>query len=253
MGRDEDPNVSIRRQALVLLRGVFVDALDVDWLAVDGAGELAIFLGEPGAPRPAERARRAASMVLEELPAHDAPTGYRVPSREQGEALFDPPRTADGQAHHEAPFDGYGHLLMVSDEALLLLRRSLAPSSWRGALVASAHEGIHGVIVETTHRQTEALLSMLHERGDCGGCRALDMPGEPRPRSPAHLASGGLYVYEFRWGKKPSRDAWVRAASPTVPLLAHRLPRLESSGWLDGTDELFRDRPRLDATWFAPR
>lgn len=253
MRRHEDPNVSLRRQALVLLRDVFVDSLDVDWLAVDGAGELAIFLGEPGAPRPAEPARRAAAMVLEELPAHDAPAGYREPSLAQGEALFDPPRTADGQVHHEEPFDGYGHLLMVPDGALSLLRRSLAPSAWRVALVASAHEGDHGVIVQTTHRQTRDLLSVLHERGDCGGCRALDLPGEPRPRSPAHLASGGLYVYEFRWGKKPSRDAWVRAASPTTPLLDRRLPRLASSGWLHTTSELFRERPRLDAKWFASR
>lgn len=217
------------------LAGITVDlSLDTDFLAVDDADEIAVFLGEESTQVPSLRGAAMTSKVLEGLARAvvaraERSAGYREAAEHTNEVYFDVPRSSETVALHERPVAGYPHLVVASPSGVAAVRYVL--DTFGGREVASP-DGF-AVALDVLGAMTEA---ELHRDRACAGCRVLDDPADPRPRSPEALARAGLHVYTA------GSDGWVRVASPTrgarhgdladVRLVRARLTTFASTRWL---------------------
>lgn len=206
-----DPD-AVRR---VVARTVFT-TLDVDWLGVDATGKVAVFLGELDAsPVPSLASPKDTSLALEAVAAtlatrNDArkEEAYRVASARPGEPIFDVP-TAGGAPLHERLFDGYPHLFVATDAGAAEIRElEWTYGGWEVASRASLAVAVADV--------GEELYRALHDEGACAGCRAVEDPADPRPRSAETLAIAGLYVFVFGTDEH-GLPVWIRVASPSDP------------------------------------
>lgn len=198
------------------LRGVVARALDVDWLGLDPAGNVAVFLGDDASPVPPGTDAEVTSAALEAVAravaqrtaAAAVEDAYRAAAARAQEPVFDAPLAAPGVALHDKPFDGYPHLVVASPHGAEVVRRVMNELGGREVLARHDFAAAIDVVGHVSYEE-------LHEGGACAGCRVLDDPNDPRPRAPEALAAAGLYVYAF--ATTPSGDAWIRVASPSVP------------------------------------
>jgi hypothetical protein len=212
----EDPKTGIDfAAARSELEGLPPRRLDSDWLAVDGAGHVALFCGNERGPIPisADTARvadaleviaRAVGIRRAAAIAAQTSHGYRGFADRTHDPIFDLPRSSRGAPTHEAPLEGYPLLVMGTSPEL----RELG-ATWEARDVA-AREGIAIVFPGIGSMSYEE----LHDRQLCDGCRVLDDPADPRPRAPEALAAAGLYVYAHV-GEDPFAP-YRRVAGPSV-------------------------------------
>jgi hypothetical protein len=211
--------------AAMALRGLVGRALDVDWLALDSAGDVAVFLGDDTSPVPSARNAEATSTALEAITravAHrfavvEVERAYRVPAARAQEPIFDAPLAAPNTPLHETWFKGYPHLVVASPTGAEGVRRIMSELGSREVQARDAFAVALDVLGFVSYEE-------LHESGACAGCRVLDDPADPRPRSPEALAAAGLFVYAFASTPQDARadaqtpgGAWLRVASPSVP------------------------------------
>lgn len=216
------------------LEGLVSPRIDTDWLAVDRHGRIAFFAaGEQGpipreaAPADTEEALEVEQAALRELAAaHGGEDAYRGAEQGLREPVFDAPSAADGTPSHEMPERDYPFLVVGSDPAI----RNVG-GEW-SAHEALAREG-YGMVFPALGPDS---WGELHA-GACQGCRVLDDPEDPRPRSPEALTAAGLYVYAhtgenrnlpYRRIASPSRPADLDDLEPILAQLASRV-RLDTS------------------------
>ena len=198
------------------LAGVHVGELDVDWLAVDEAGRIAVFLGDHASPIPLQGDPAGTAIALEivtrRVPARIAAAttalGYRGLAREVHQPVFDAPRAAPGEALHEPPFEGYPHLVVATVDGAEVVRRLMDELGGREVHARDAYAAVLDRVGFISYEE-------LHQTNACGGCRVIDNPKDPHPRAPEMLATAGLYVYGHA---AVGRSAWLRMASPGRPL-----------------------------------
>lgn len=247
------------RQATKALQGLVVPALDVDWLALDSLGSVAVFLGAEGMPPPQRTNAEKTSLALETITRGVArrvavasyDQAYRVAASRAQEPIFDLPLVTPQRALHEKPFEGYPHLVVTtSAEGAATARRVMTEVGGREVLARDAFAVVVDVVGHITYEE-------LHREAGggpaCAGCRVLDDPRDPRPRSPEAIASAGLYVFGYPQpdeaiGGRWRAGAWIRIASPSVPAdrddlqdMAHLATsfhqldiRFEDTLWLEG-------------------
>jgi hypothetical protein len=191
-GRRRPPSLA---EIAATLRGIPERPLDVDWLGLDEADEVAVFLGDDRSPLPADIDLRAITDALEcavaEAPAEAA---YRTHARVVCEPVFDLPKASTADSFHEPPAEGYAHLVFTNT--------ALGPSA--DSVLTRRAEAF---VVEDLGAAEHAA---LHARSHCAGCRVLGGGW----RNAVTLASSGLYVFAF--SPEPARE-WIRIASPSVP------------------------------------
>lgn len=194
------------------LAGTRAPELDVDWLGMDPTGAIAVFLGNEDTPVPSRADPGGTSAALE-LIAHSMRTrlglttnpeaAYRALGSRTQEPVFDAPRSSPTDALHESPFSGYPHLVVAAPGGEAMVRAFLSELGGREVLARSAFAVSLDVLGPISDEE-------LHLEQACFGCRVLDDPNDPRPRSAEALASSGLYVYTV------TKGGWIRVASPTV-------------------------------------
>ncbi len=194
--------------AVKALEGTAVSPLDVDWLAVDRDGALAIFLGD-GTQTPAGADVAGTSRLIESVLALYRRGGaggasYRSAGRTiAGEPVFDLPRASPNEPLHEPPSSGYPHLLFATEEGAFAVRAAM--------LMCGGHEVLsRGGFAVVLDMLDESTREDLHDEEACAGCRVLGLADDPHPRAPEMLATLGFHVYRFAGG------GWIRIASPTV-------------------------------------
>src|SRR5438128_10372488 len=100
---------------------------DVDWLAIDPKGYVALFAGNDHGvvPAAADTARVIEALEAQLRTAELRRTtttggdGYRGVAERAMEPVFDPPRGPGGVALHEARFEDYPHLVVTNDALAL--------------------------------------------------------------------------------------------------------------------------------------
>lgn len=225
--------------------------IDVDWIASDLAGGVAMFLGETTAslpraadPRMAPRVLEAVARALPRIRAEAVVSSYRegVPVRD---AVFDPPRSAPGVPIHEAPFLGYSHVIIAHPDHLDRVRSAMRAPGGR-------EMPGRGAVAFAFDRLAPAEYDALHAAGACDGCRAEDDPRDPRARSARTLAAAGLYVYAFVAGAvagAPPSGVWARVASPARSPSRVELQELDLEGVaLPDLEIVFEETPFIPAT-----
>jgi hypothetical protein len=229
------------------LAGLPARRLDSDWLAMDRAGKVAFFAANERGPIPrtADTARvsealeataRAAAMQRE-----SANTGYRELGERVQEPVFDLPVTPGGDAAHEIPASGYPLLVVGSDPRL----REVA-TEWnvREAMTRTGFGLVFPVVGPATYEE-------IHDGALCLGCRVIDDPADPRPRSPEALAAAGIHSY-VHTGDDPERP-YRRVAAPTVSAdLVDLEPVVQLVASVVKLPVLFDDEPSLRPSDFEP-
>ena len=228
------------------LAGVEVGSFDHDFLAIDEAGRIGVFLGDPDSPVPSQSAARMASNVLDELAvavrarlaATDASNGYRDAATRPVDLVFDTPRADAKTSLHETPMEGYPQLLVATPDGAAAVRGLLDDYEGRELL---ARDGF-AIAVEVLGAFSS---EEIHGSGACAGCRVLADPSDPHPRSPEALATMGLYVYAY------SGDTWLRIVSPSTPADRDDVPntKLVRASTLH-EEVLFDETAWLSGNWF---
>ncbi|MDB4942458.1 MAG: hypothetical protein JWP97_1992 [Labilithrix sp.] len=202
-------------------RGIAGPRLDSDWFAVDRRGHVAFFMGGERGPIPADATPslsdgalgvlaedRAAAATIE---AEGELAGYRGAERRVREAVFDVPTAADGGALHEHALGGYPLLVTGSSPVLGEIGRA-----W------SAKEASSPIGLALLFPAIDAgAYAALHAEGACTGCRVVDDPADPRPRSPEALGASGFHVYGHVGA---ATNPYRRIAAPSFPAVLADLP-----------------------------
>lgn len=198
--------------AASLLAGTRAPDFDVDWLGMDSTGAIAVFLGNEETPVPSRADPDGTSVALERIAASvrrrlgittNPEAAYRVLGSRTQEAVFDAPCSSPMVPLHEDPFRGYPHLVVSAPGGEAVVRALLSELGGREVLARNAFAASLDALGPISCEE-------LHMEGACAGCRVLDDPNDPRPRSAEALASSGLYVYAV------TKRGWLRVASPTV-------------------------------------
>ena len=228
------------------LAGATVGSFDYDFLAIDEAGRIGVFLGDPDSPVPSQSAARMASTVLEELAvavrarlaAAETTNGYRDAAARPIDLVFDTPRADARTSLHETPMNGYPQLVVATPDGAAAVRGLLADYAGRELL---ARDGFAIEIEVLGAFSSEE----IHRSGACAGCRVLTDPSDPHPRSPEALATMGLYVYAY------SGNTWLRVVSPSTPADRDDLPdtKLVRASTLH-EEVLFDDTAWRSGNWF---
>lgn len=185
--------------------------LQTDWLAVDRLGRRAIFLGDDESGWPSAAELDATARVIDAVSdAFDAQTvvsscatGYRDLGSRAEELTFDLPRLGVGIAWHDERVAGYPHLVFAKAGGERIVRQALDDLGGREVRTREGLAVVFDDLGPLTHAE-------LHEEGACDGCRVIDDPEEPHPRSPQLLAAFGFYVYAW------TKTRWSRLVSPAV-------------------------------------
>lgn len=195
------------------LAGLPARRLDSDWLAVDDAGHVALFIAnERGLiPEGADVADVAEALealaraaLVKKNTTMTANEGYRGFADRVQDPIYDAPCSSRGRPTHEAPIEGYPLLVVAAHPGL---REVAAEWEAREAFTREGFAMVFPVIGPTTYAE-------LHDTGLCLGCRVLDDPIDPRPRAPEALAAAGLYTYAHV-GENAS-DPYRRIAGPSL-------------------------------------
>ena len=215
---DKKPDTYAMSRAL---KGLVPPRLETDWLGVDRNGFVAFFaanehgpiprLAEPPQTDDALAALRATR--LERAAARKTEDAYRGAPVEVSEPIFDLPCLATGEPLHEEPSRDYPQLVIGTDLAI-----RVAGGEWsaRDALTRYGYGLVFPALGQISWNELHA--------GACEGCRVMDDPTDPRPRSPEALTAAGIYVYAHTGDNR--NLPYRRIASPSRPALVHDLEAL---------------------------
>ncbi len=232
------------------LAGTPARRLDSDWLALDSAGHVALFIANDLGPIPTAADVAGVAEALDAIAraalvkrnaALTANEGYRGFADRTQDPIYDAPCSSRGRPAHEAPLEGYPLLVVAAHPRL---REVGAKCEARDVAAREGFAMVFPAIGATTY-------AALHDSDLCLGCRVLDDPVDPRPRAPEALASAGLYTYAHV-GPNPS-DPYRRIAGPSLAAdLADLEPVVQNVASLVVLPISFEDAASLSPVDFVP-